>query len=144
MTGKYQNTEFFLTIQPRAQADLHKYHKTSHQGGYRNDGGANNTMEIQQEFYNLAQATAEDHTSFTNLTTENSTFPEQVTLYTNHLPTKEMKNEALYTAVKNLQGYFKNVKAEVSTLKRSYHSAGAGAAKKQERQNRNQIEKRGI
>ena len=76
MTGKYRNTEFFLTIQPRAQADLHKYHKTSHQGGYINDGGANNTMEIQQEFYNLAQATAEDRAAVTNLMTENSTFPK--------------------------------------------------------------------
>ena len=72
---------------------------------------------------------AEDRTAVTNLTTDNSTFPKQVTLYTNHLPTKEMDNETLYTAVKSLQGDFKNVKAEVSTLKRSYHSAGAGAAK---------------
>ena len=31
-------------------------------------------MEIQQEFYNLAQATAEDRTAVTNLTTEKSTF----------------------------------------------------------------------
>ena len=40
-----------------------------------------------------------------------------------------MENEALYTEVKTLQGDSKNVKAEVFTLKRSYHSAGAGAAK---------------
>ena len=73
-------------------------------------------MEIKQEFYNVAQATAENHTAVTNLTTEKFTFPEQVTLYTNRLSTKEMDNEALNTAVKNLQGDFKNVKAGVSIL----------------------------
>ena len=77
----------------------------------------------------MAQARAEDRAAVTNLMTEKLTFPEQVTLYTNRLPAKEVDNKALYTAVKNLQGYFKNVKAEVSTLKRSYHSAGTGIAK---------------
>ena len=61
-------------------------------------------MEILQEFYNLAQATAKDRAAITNLTTEKSTFSKQVTLYTNRLPNKEVYNKALNTAVKNLQG----------------------------------------
>ena len=61
-------------------------------------------MEILQEFYNLAQATAEDRAAITNLTTEKSTFSKQVTLYTNRLPNKEVYNKSLNTAVKNLQG----------------------------------------
>ena len=92
MTGKYQNIRnssgITPNIQPRAQADLYKHQKTSHQGGYSNVGGAKNTMVILQEFYNLAQATAEDRAAITNLTTEKSTFSKQVTLYTNRLPNK--------------------------------------------------------
>ena len=57
-------------------------------------------MEIEQEFYNLAQATAEDRTAVTNLTTDKSTFSEQLELYTNRLSTKEVDNKALYTAMK--------------------------------------------
>ena len=73
-------TEFLLTIQTRAQADLHKRQKTSHQGGYINDCSANNTIEILKELYKLAQATAEDRAAVNNLMTNNSTFPKQVTL----------------------------------------------------------------
>ena len=45
-------------------------------------------MDMSVEFYNLAQATLEDHAAVTNLTTANSTLTEQVVMYANHLSAK--------------------------------------------------------
>ena len=61
-------------------------------------------------FSNMSQATAEDRTAITNLTTEIRTLIEQVALYSNRLSTKEVDNMALQTAVRNLQGELKNLK----------------------------------
>ena len=66
----------------------------------------------------------------TNLTTEKSTFTEQVAMYANRLSTKEADNMALKTAIKNLQGEVKNLKAEVANLKKSGHSGSGAAANK--------------
>ena len=62
-------------------------------------------------FSNLAQATAEDRAAVINLVTANSTLTEQVVLYSNRLSTKEVDNMTLHTAVRNLQGKLKNLKA---------------------------------
>ena len=51
-------------------------------------------------------------------------------LYTNRLSTKEADNMALQTATKKLQDEVKNLKAEVASLKKSGHSGGGAAAKK--------------
>ena len=67
-------------------------------------------------FANLVQATAEDRTAVTNLTTANRILTEQVALYDNRLSTKETDNMALQTATRNLQGVLKNLKAEVARL----------------------------
>ena len=80
-------------------------------------------------FSNIAQATAEDCAIVANLKTANSTLTKKVTLYSNHLSTKDEDNVALQTAMKNLQGEIKNLKAKVSTLKRSGQSGGASATK---------------
>ena len=61
-------------------------------------------------FSNMSQATAEDRTAITNLTTAIRTLIEQVALYSNRLSTKEVDNMALQTAVRNLQGELKNLK----------------------------------
>ena len=45
-------------------------------------------------------------------------------MYANRLSTKEADNVALKTAIKNLQGEVKNLKAEVATFKRSGHPGG--------------------
>ena len=54
-------------------------------------------------FFYLVQATAEDCSIVTNLTTSNSKLIEQVVLYGNRLSTKEADNMSLQTAIKNLQ-----------------------------------------
>ena len=51
-------------------------------------------------------------------------------LYINRLSTKEKDNMALQTAMKNLQGKTRNVKAEFASLKNSGHSGGNSAANK--------------
>ena len=87
-------------------------------------------MGIQEKFANTAQASAEDCAAVTNLVTENSTYSDEVALYTNYLSTKKANNKALQTAVRNLQGEINNLWEEVVTLKRSGPSGGAGAANK--------------
>ena len=81
-------------------------------------------------FSNLAQATAEDRAAVTNLVTANITLTEQVVLYSNRLSTKEVDNMTLHTAVRNLQGKLKKLKAEIQNFKKSGHSGAAGAAYK--------------
>ena len=61
-------------------------------------------MEMSVAFTNLAQATAEDCSTVTNLTTENSTLTKQVELYANRLSTEELDNMALQTSMSKLQG----------------------------------------
>ena len=80
-------------------------------------------------FANMAQSTAYNCAAVTNLMTANITFTKQVVVYSNHLSTKEADNVALQTAMKNLQGEVKKLKAGVSTLKSSGHSSGASATK---------------
>ena len=64
-------------------------------------------MGIQEAFVNLAQEMEEDCAAATNLTTSNTTLMQQVTLYYNRLPTKEVDNKALHTEVQNVQGEIK-------------------------------------
>ena len=78
----------------------------------------------------MSQATAEDRTAITNLTTAIRTLIEQVALYSNRLSTKEVDNMTLHTAVRNLQGKLKKLKAEIQNFKKSGHSGAAGAAYK--------------
>ena len=59
------------------------------QGGYISIGTGNNAMEVSIAFANLAQATEDDCASVTNMTTVNSTFTEQVAMYTNQFSAKE-------------------------------------------------------
>ena len=61
-------------------------------------------MEMSMLFSNLAQAIAEGCAVVNNLTTYNNILTEKVTLYTNHLSTKEANNMELQTFMKNLQG----------------------------------------
>ena len=98
-------------------------------GGYISAGMANNAMETTMAFANLAQSTAEDRATITNLKTVNSTLPEQVVRYANRLSTKEADNVLLQKAMKNLQGEVKKLKAEVTTLKGSGHNDGTSATK---------------
>ena len=72
----------------------------------------------------------EDHAAITNLTTANINLTEQVAFYANCLSTKEVDNMLPQISTRNLQGEFKNLKAEVSRLKKSGHSGGASAADK--------------
>ena len=53
-----------------------------------------------------------------------------MSLYANRLSTKGADNMALQTAINNLQGELKNLKAEVAILKKSGHSGGSGATSK--------------
>ena len=55
-----------------AKAGLQERQQTSRQWGHHT-GTANNTIEMSMSFANMAQATAEDRSAVTNLTTENST-----------------------------------------------------------------------
>ena len=57
-----------------AQSDLHEWQQTLRQGGYR----ANDLVGIKESFKNLAQATAEDRVSVTNLTGANMNLMTQV------------------------------------------------------------------
>ena len=83
-------------------------------------------MGIQDAFANLAQVTAEDQSTFTNLTTKKSTLTEKVSLYDNHLSTKDLDNGALKEAARDIQGDFKNLKYELSTLENASHSGRSG------------------
>ena len=55
-------------------------------------------------FTNLAQATAEDCSTVTNLTTENSTLTKQVELYAIRLSTEVLDNMALQSSMSKLKG----------------------------------------
>ena len=110
-----------------AQADLWKLNKTSHQRGYHN-GDAKNAVEMSMTFANLALATADNRAAVNNLTTENSTLNEQVSLYANRLSTKEVDTMALQTAMRNIQGELKNLKSEVASLKKSDYYSSFGSA----------------
>ena len=99
-----------------AQADPRKRQQTSRQGGYT--GGANNLDDIQDAFDILEKVTVEYQVAITNMTAVNTTLMEQVSLYTNHISTKEAENDTLQRAVHNPHGDAKNLKAELSNLKK--------------------------
>ena len=85
---------------------------------------------IQDAFANLAQVTEEDIVAVTNLKIVNTTMADKVALYARLLSTKEAGNEVLQITVRNLQGEIENIKDDISTLKKSSHSRGAGAINK--------------
>ena len=82
------------------------YSRHPNRGGY-SSSGAHNTMDIQDEFFKMAQAMTDDCSAVINPTTANTTLIEKVSLYANHLYTKEANNEALNAAVHNLRVYIK-------------------------------------
>ena len=95
--SKLEQKKTFTTFQAhfiKAQANLQERQKISCQGEYHT-GTAKNAMEFSMDLANLAQATAEDLATVTNLTTSNSTFAEILALYANRLSTKEADNMAL-------------------------------------------------
>ena len=57
--------------------------------------GANNLVVIEEEIYNLAQATSGDRLAVTNLADSNVTLMYQVAEYDNHLTTKEADTTTL-------------------------------------------------
>ena len=89
---------------------MHEHQQTSYQGWYSSGGGVHNSMEINQKFVNLVQATVEDCADVTNLMMAKSKLSKQVALYANCLSTKESDNEALQISVKTLQVEVNNLK----------------------------------
>ena len=91
-----------LAVQGITQQNMDEIPSPFHQGAGRINrnpidlppGGAHKWMHEQ----------AEDQAYVTNLTKENTSLKEQVTIYTNLLSTKESHNKALQTEVRNLQG----------------------------------------
>ena len=79
------------------------------QGGY----GANNLIEIENAFANLAQATADDRTSVINLTGPSMNLATQVDEYANHLAIKDYGMAALKNS---------HIQRGINNLKRKLHS----------------------
>ena len=69
-------------------------------------------LVIEELFSNLGQATAEEQVVGTNLTDANDTPTAQVTVYENHLDTKEAGIMALTKKVRNLKNEVNNMKAQ--------------------------------
>ena len=60
-------------------------------------------LSIYDDFAILTEATPEDQATVTKLTTENTTLPERVVLYTNCISTKEEDIEEPQISVQNIQ-----------------------------------------
>ena len=74
---------------PRWKKEGHSHHPTWWSTTYFWNHGAGVHSGSEWVFANLAQATADNCASVTNLTTANRTLTEQVELYTNRLSTKD-------------------------------------------------------
>ena len=77
---------------------------------------ARNLFRVQNTFDNLAQYTEEYWTDVSNLKNTPYKLTDQVTLYTNHLSTKENDSMSLHWLVQNLPVKFKNLKANIYHL----------------------------
>ena len=74
--------------------------KTSLQGGY----GANNLVDVEKSFANLAQANLEDRAAVTNFADANIHLATQVAKQANNMATKDATMKTMTKLIQPLQG----------------------------------------